>query len=152
MTHGKKIPRIQSISKVDGFRVYCLFNTGERGVIDFEKLFEEWGMKTGDAEYPLLNVEEFQKVKVHDGVLSWENVRVFLTNEDGVEESFPYEIDPIVLYNQTELLSNVEESMEEKELTPAQQERLMRTYAEALAGKNLISDEEAWKRLERWAP
>ena len=152
MTHGKKIPRIQSISKVDGFRVYCLFNTGERGVIDFEKLFEEWGMKTDDAEYPLLNVEEFQKVKLYDGVLSWENVRVFLTNEDGVEESFPYEIDPIVLYNQTELLSNVEESMEEKELTPAQQERLMRTYAEALAGKNLISDEEAWKRLERWAP
>ncbi len=106
MKQDRAILRIQSIDKVDGFRVFCIFNTGENKIIDFEKLFEEWEVKPGDVEYPLLNVEEFQKIKLHDGVLSWENVKVLLTKEDGTEENFPYEIDPIVLYNQAEIIDN----------------------------------------------
>ena len=111
MTQSKKIPRIQSISKVQGFRVYCVFNTGERGVIDFGKLFKEWEVKSGDDEYMLLDLKEFQKVKLRDGVLSWENVKVSLTNEEDKQEAFPYEIDPIVLYNQAEIMSNTEDEI-----------------------------------------
>ncbi len=70
MIVSKKIPRIQSISKLEGFRVYCLFHTGEQRVINFEKLFEEWNVKPGDVEYVLLDLNEFQKVKLRDGVLS----------------------------------------------------------------------------------
>jgi len=148
MKQGRTISRIQSIDKVDGFRVYCIFNTGESKVINFEKFFEEWKVKPGDAEHTLLGLEEFQKVKLRDGVLSWENVQVVLIKEDGTEESFPYEIDPIVLYEHGEVVSNAEDA----QLTPAQQERLLRIHAEALVDKNLISDEEAWKQLERWKP
>lgn len=106
MTQSKKIPRIESISKVDGFHVYCVFKTGEHGVIDFKKLFEEWDVKSGDDEYALLDLKEFQKVKLRDGVLSWENVQVLLIKEDGTEENSPYEIDPIVLHNQAEIISD----------------------------------------------
>ena len=99
MTSSKKIPRIQSVSKVEGFRVYCLFNTGERRVLNFERLFQEWAVKPTDVEYVLLNLHEFQKVKLHNGTLSWDNVKVTLLDENRKEQAFPYEIDPIVLYN-----------------------------------------------------
>ena len=108
MTQGKKIPRIQSISKVDGFRVYCVFNTGEHGVIDFEKLFKEWGVKNGDPEYWLLDLKEFQKVRPRDGVLSWSNVTVDVSDEVdrvGLYVAPYYEIDPITLYKQAEIIS-----------------------------------------------
>lgn len=136
MTQGKKIPRLQSISKVDGFRVYCLFNTGESGIINFERLFEEWGVKPGDTEYILLNVEEFQKVKLRDGVLSWENAEVSLIKEDGTEEKFPYEIDPIVLYSQAELISN------EKGKTS-----VLELKGDILTKVGRLEDEERLKRL-----
>lgn len=107
MIQGKKIPRIQSISKVDGFRVYCVFNTGESGSINFERLFAEWGVKPGDAEYELLDLEEFQKVKLRDGVLSWSNVTVDVSDEVDRVGLYvaPYEIDPITLYKQAEIIS-----------------------------------------------
>ncbi len=194
MTQGKKIPRIESISKVDGFRVYCVFSTGEHRVIDFEKLFAEWGVKPDDMEYMLLNLEEFKKIKLRDGILSWDNVEILLVKEDGTEGKFPYDIDPIVLYNHTELVTseedeislldikdnilikiaqlkdkkllkrlliflanelheevNIEEDWWEN-LPPIQQERLLRLQEEARAGKNLISNEDAWKRLKTLAP
>lgn len=109
MTASKKIPRIQSISKVEGFRVYCLFNTGEERVVNFEKLFEEWKVKPGDVESALLDVGEFQKVKLRDGVLSWENAKVALVMEDGKEENLPYEIDPVVLYGYSEQVLEAQE-------------------------------------------
>ena len=107
MTQGKHIPRIQSIFKVDGFRVYCVFNTGEHGVINFEKIFREWAVKPGDAEYGLLDLEEFQKVKLRDGVLSWSNVTVDVSDEVDRVGLYvaPYEIDPITLYKQAEIIS-----------------------------------------------
>lgn len=108
MTASKKIPRIQSISKVEGFRVYCLFNTGEERVINFEKLFEEWKVKPGDVEYALLDWGEFQKVKLRDGVLSWDNIPVYLKDENHNEAVFPYEIDPMVLFNHSQLVLEVE--------------------------------------------
>ena len=136
MTQGKKIPRIQSISKVDGFRVYCVFNTGESGSINFERLFAEWGVNPGDAEGVLLDLNEFQKIKLRDGVLSWENVEVPLIKEDNTEGKFPYEIDPIVLYNQAEMLSN------EKAKTS-----VLELKGDILTTVGLLEDEEQLKRI-----
>jgi len=112
MTQSKKIPRIQSISKMEGFRVYCSFNTGERGVIDFEKLFKEWDVKPGDYEFVFLSdIKEFQKVQLRDGVLSWENVNVPVLDEVDRIGAYvaPYEIDPITLYQHAEILSDVQD-------------------------------------------
>ena len=93
----KNIPRIKSIDGINGFNIVCTFTTGERKTLDFQKLFSEWDVQPKDMEYPLLKESEFQKVKVHDGTLAWENVKVTVTDEEGTERLEAYEIDPLVL-------------------------------------------------------
>ena len=117
MKTSKKIPRIQSVSKVEGFRVYCLFNTGEKRVINFEQLFQEWAVKPSDVEHVLLNLHEFQKVKLHNGVLSWDNVKVKLLDENRKEQEFPYEIDPLILYQNSASIRHKRKVLFEKFLT-----------------------------------
>ena len=98
MRKSIKIPRIIKIEKVKGFKVYCMFNNGESRIIDFKTLFDMWQINPADVEYPLLNFEEFKKVKLRNFTLSWENVSVKLTDENGHEKNHPYEIGPDVLY------------------------------------------------------
>jgi len=98
MRKSIKIPRVIKIEKVEGFKVYCMFNNGESRIIDFKTLFDLWQINPTDAEYPLLNFEEFKKVTLRNFTLSWENVSVKLMDENGHEKNHPYEIGPDVLY------------------------------------------------------
>ena len=106
MRRKLKTPRIIKIEKIDGFKIYCMFNNGESKVIDFEILFKEWKLTTDDIEYPLLKKKEFQKVKLRNFTLSWNNIQVLLVNENGKEEAFPYEIDPYILYQKSQTIEN----------------------------------------------
>jgi len=92
------IPRILKIDKIDGHKVTCMFNNGQLRVIDFDKLFKQWNISEQDIEYPLLQEKEFQKVKVRNQTLSWDNIELKLVDENGKEQIHPYEIDPVVLY------------------------------------------------------
>ena len=103
MKFDTKIVRISEISKIEYFKVFCKFNNGEYRYIDFEHLFKEWNIKKEDIEYPLLNGEEFNKVQLSNGTLSWQNIQVKLITEQKEEQNFPYEIDPIVLYQNSEI-------------------------------------------------
>ena len=67
-------------------------------MIDFEKLFNEWNISAEDIEYPLLQKQEFEKVKLRNHTLSWDNIQINLLTEDGKEQSYPYEIDPVTLF------------------------------------------------------
>jgi hypothetical protein len=98
----KHIPRIESITDVDGFHILCLFTTGEHRVLDFGKLFSKWALQPKDVEYPLLNIADFQKVTLQNGTLTWENVRVTITDETGTERTEAYQIDPLTLYRESE--------------------------------------------------
>jgi DNA-binding XRE family transcriptional regulator len=98
MRKNLKIPRILKINKIDGFKIIAMFNNGESRQIDFEQIFRDWNVSKGDFEYPLLQKKEFQKVKVHNHTLSWDNIEIKLLSEDGIEQIHPYEIDPITLY------------------------------------------------------
>lgn len=63
--------RIIKIHKIEGFKVYCLFNNGDSRVIDFLHLFNTWGIRRGDFEYLLMSdINEFKKVKLANGTLS----------------------------------------------------------------------------------
>jgi DNA-binding XRE family transcriptional regulator len=97
-----KTPRIIKIEKIDGFKIYCMFNNGESKLIDFNLIFKEWKLTPNDIEYPLLEKNEFQKVKLRNYTLSWDNLTVLLKTEEGKEESFPYEIDPYFLYQKSQ--------------------------------------------------
>jgi DNA-binding XRE family transcriptional regulator len=96
--------RIIKIHKIDQYKIYCLYNNGESRVIDFEKLFNKWKITEKDIEYPISkSIEEFNKVKLVDGTLSWENIKIESTNEKGEKVFYEYQLDPIVLYENSEL-------------------------------------------------
>ncbi len=98
MRRKLKTPRIIRISKIDGFKITCMFNNGELRMIDFESLFNKWNISEDDIEFSLLNKSEFVKVKLRNNTLSWDNIKVSLLSEDGKEELHPYEIDPVTLF------------------------------------------------------
>ena len=102
-----KIPRILKIESIDGLKVMCMFNNGESRMIDFELLFNEWNVSEGDIEYPLLQKKEFKKLKLRNYTFSWDNIHINLLSEDGTEQSYPYEIDPVTIFQySTETESN----------------------------------------------
>jgi len=101
-----KTPRIIKIERIDGFKIYCMFNNGESKLIDFNSIFKEWKLTPNDIEYPLLDKKEFQKVQLRNNTLSWKNITVLLINEQGKEEKFPYEIDPYFLYQNSQAIEN----------------------------------------------
>jgi DNA-binding XRE family transcriptional regulator len=101
MRRKLKTPRIIKIERIDGFKIYCMFNNGESKLIDFNSILKEWELAPTDIEYPLLEKKEFQKVKLRNHTLSWDNITVLLINEEGKEEQFPYEIDPYYLYQKS---------------------------------------------------
>ena len=59
----RTVKRIIKIHKVEGYKIYCLFNNGESRIIDFEKVFKKWNIKKGDPEYSIYKSQkEFSKV------------------------------------------------------------------------------------------
>ena len=121
--------RIIKIHKIKGYQVYCLFNNGESRIIDFEQLFKQWKIKKGDIEYPLKkSIEEFQKVKVIDGTFVWENIKIESTDENGEKVIYNYDLDPIVMYEHSEIDSSrkieiglmIKQARQELGLTQAQ--------------------------------
>ena len=108
MRKNLKVPRILQIKKINGFKVICMFNNGEFRMIDFKLLFNKWNVSKNDIEYPLLEIKFFKKVELRNFTLSWKDIQVKLLSEDGTEESHPYEIDPIVLFQNSKSVENDE--------------------------------------------
>ena len=106
MRRKLKTPRIIKIERIDGFKIHCMFNNGESKLIDFNLIFNEWNLTPNDIEFPLLNKKEFQKVKLRNYTLSWDNINVLLMTEEGKEDKFPYEIDPYFLYQKSQPIEN----------------------------------------------
>lgn len=98
MKPDTEIVRIKEIYKKDGFKIYCLFSNEESRYIDFEELFKQWNVQEDDIEYQLLDLNELHNVNLTNGTLSWNNITVSLLDEKRKEKQFPYQIDPIVLY------------------------------------------------------
>lgn len=100
----RTVKRILKIHEIDGFKVFCLFNNGESRIIDFIKVFDKWKVKQGDLEYRLYkSEEEFGKVEVVDGTLAWKNIEIKGRNDAGEEVIYHYDLDPIVLYELSEM-------------------------------------------------
>lgn len=99
--------RIIKIHEINGFKIYCLFQNGESRVIDFTTFFEKKNIKEGHRLFKIKqSVKEFQKVKLIDGTLTWENIQIESKNLNGEKVIYHYDIDPITLYELSELDSN----------------------------------------------
>lgn len=106
MRKSLKIPRIIKIDKIDGFTVYCMFNNGEVRELDFLKIFEAWNINEKDIEFPLLNEEEFHKLELRNFTLSWPNISIDISDENGKALKLPYEIGADVLFQLSEEVEN----------------------------------------------
>jgi len=99
MRKSTKIPRILKIHRIDGFKITCVFNSGEYKTIDFEKILED--VQEGDPEYPLKDLNTFKQVEVNKNLtLSWPNVTIEFESFDfpGEIDKHPLDLDPFVLY------------------------------------------------------
>lgn len=94
----RTVKRIIKIHEIEGFTITVLFNNGESRVIDFETLLKRWNIKEGDVEFALTSEETFKQVKLIDGTLVWEDIVIHSTDEDGAMVSYPFDLDPIILY------------------------------------------------------
>jgi len=99
----RTIKRIIKIHQVDGYLVYCLFNNGQSRVIDFAQVFRQWGVQAGNREYPLAtDLLAFQHIELLDGTFVWRNIAVNSTDESGNAVVYPYDVDPIVMYEMSQ--------------------------------------------------
>jgi len=99
----RTVKRVIKIHKIQGYKVYCLFNNGESRVINFEKLFHDWKIKESDYEFAISkSQQEFKKVELVDGSLTWKNIEVPGKNDQDEDVIYFYEIDPIVLYENSQ--------------------------------------------------
>jgi DNA-binding XRE family transcriptional regulator len=103
MKQKREIVRIKEIYKIENFNIFCHFTNGEYRFVDFEKLLKHWNVEQKDPEYKLLNQSELHKVKIVNGTMSWSNIAVFLLDENGKEKSFPFELDPIILFENSQI-------------------------------------------------
>jgi len=100
MRKSTKILRILKIYQIDGFRVTCIFNTGEYKTIDFNKLLED--VQPGEPKYLLKDSDTFKQVNVNDSqTLAWPNLLVSFPSfeKEGETTQALLDLDPIVLYN-----------------------------------------------------
>ena len=102
MRKSTKIPRIIKIHAIDGLKIYCAFNTGEHRILDFNRLFKKWKVKDDEFRSRLLNPNEFQQVRLHEGTLQWPNLIKKTRLSNGMEFEVMFDLDPLVLYETSE--------------------------------------------------
>lgn len=102
MRKSTKIPRIIKINKIEGFKVFCAFNTGEHRVIDFACLFEKWNYRKDPFRSKLLDEGQFSRLKLNEGTLQWPNLLQKTKLSNGMEFEVMFDLDPVVLYQESE--------------------------------------------------
>jgi len=90
--------RIIQLNKVEGFVVFCVFNTGEYRIIDFNLLFKKRKGKDVDQ---LKDIDTFQKVVLENGTLTWPVIRKKIVLKSGRTFDVPYDLSPAVLYEES---------------------------------------------------
>ncbi len=91
------MPRIIKINKIEGLNITVVFNNGESRSIDFKALLKSLNLSESSPAKTLLNPEEFSKVELKDGTLSWNNVHQYITMKDKTQMKLPFEIGADVL-------------------------------------------------------
>lgn len=101
----RNIPKILKINEVRGYKVSCLFNNGEARIIDFESFFKS--RKRFSERHPAYklvnNIAEFNQLELLGNTIGWQNTGKYMKNLAGEEVFYPYDIDPIVLFEYSEL-------------------------------------------------
>lgn len=98
----RSIPRIIRINKIKGFKVFCAFNNGEHRIIDFKILFDKLNFKRDPMRRKIMDPKTFKTVEIADNTLSWPGVRKKIKLKSGKTFNVAFDLDPIVLYDNSE--------------------------------------------------
>ena len=94
----RRLPKILKVNRVKGLTISVLFSNGHNRILDFDRIFKEWNITKKDAEYKLLDPDEFKKVKLVDYTLTWNNIKTEMDGFDNKKLSLPYQVGADVLY------------------------------------------------------
>lgn len=95
------LPKILKINEIDdkNLQLSVLFSNSEHRILDFKKIFvNEWQIEPADPEYILLESKEFNKVKLNNNTLEWDNVVVYITDSNGNPTKTVFDVGADVLY------------------------------------------------------
>lgn len=95
-------PRIIRINKVSGYKIYFALNNGEHRMIDFEQLSVKLGFKKDKFSNQIMAKEIFKTVSINNNTLCWESVKKKIKLKSGKEYNVAFELDPIVIYENSE--------------------------------------------------
>ena len=96
------VPRIIRINGIKGFRIYCAFNNGEHRIINFEKLFRKLNFKRDKMRIKIMDPKIFGTVSISNNTLTWESVRKVIKLASGKKFDVAFDLDPLVLYENSE--------------------------------------------------
>ena len=96
------IPRIIRINAVRGFKIYCAFNNGEHRIVDFEKLFIKLNFKRDKMRTKIMDPKIFRTVSIGNNTLTWESVRKVIKLASGKTFDVSFDLDPLVIYENSE--------------------------------------------------
>lgn len=98
----RAIPKILKINEVEDYTVSLLFNNGESRLVDFLDFWSKYKIKKKHPAYKLLQDKfEFRQIEIIGNTIGWKNVGIESTNLHGELEFYHYDIDPIVLFDQS---------------------------------------------------
>ncbi|MBK9255856.1 MAG: hypothetical protein IPM42_10240 [Saprospiraceae bacterium] len=89
------IPKILKIEKSKAFDVLCVFNTGERKIINFDIFFSQ--CKPNYILEKLRDPKIFNTIQCNGRTVFWPNM-IKIMDEKGNITDGEYELDPVVLY------------------------------------------------------
>ncbi len=104
----KSLPRITKILKVEPFKIQLLWNNSEVREIDFTTLFVKWQQDGNTDLLRLKDFNDFKQVRLSEQrTLEWANLPVQVTFK-GQTQTYPLELDPDVLFENSTLIRQVE--------------------------------------------
>ena len=104
----KLLPRITKILKVEPFKIHLLWNNSEVREIDFTELFLKWQQDGNTNLLRLKDFDAFKQVRLSEHrTLEWANLPIEVTFQ-GKTQAFPLELDPDVLYQNSQLIRQIE--------------------------------------------
>ena len=104
----KLLPRITKILKVEPFKIHLLWNNSEVREIDFTELFLKWQQDGNTNLLRLKDFDTFKQVRLSEHrTLEWTNLPIEVTFQ-GKTQAFPLELDPDVLYQNSQLIRQIE--------------------------------------------
>lgn len=92
-------PRIIRINKVSGYKIYFALNNGEYRIIDFAQLSEKLSFKKDRISTQIMDKKTFRTVSISNNTLCWKSVKKKIKLKSGKEFDVAFELDPIVIYD-----------------------------------------------------